>query len=450
MRMFMLILILSCGFFVSAQETDASVTHQEVLSLQQAIDYAIANNVQTQNASLDIEIAKQQVRETIAQGLPQINANLDYDYYLKQPVSLIPGEVFGGEPGTQIPVTFGTKQNFAAGIQWQQLLFSGSYLVGLQSAKAFKQISELGKEKTDEQITEAVINAYSGVLVAQENQGIVNKNLQVANRNLYEIEEIYKAGFAEEQSVDQIKYTNKQLETTLAFAQRQEKIALDALKYIIGMEQSTHLTLSTPIEEVMTEDLALLQDITDEKLAEHIDYRLAENQVKTGVLQVKYQKTFALPTLSAFLNHSYNENGNEFIFFTDDKTTFQTTLLGFRMQIPIFSGFERSARTQQAKLKLQQAELKRDNTKQELIQKAKQAKLEYENALDNYETNQELVRLSQSIYDKEKIKFFEGLSTSTELATAENQLYQSENQLIQAMLQVVSAKTALNQALGNY
>ena len=120
------------------------------------------------------------------------------------------------------------------------------------------------------------------------------------------------------------------------------------------------------------------------------------------------------------------------------------------MQIPIFSGFERSARTQQAKLKLQQAELKRDNTKQELIQKAKQAKLEYENALDNYETNQELVRLSQSIYDKEKIKFFEGLSTSTELATAENQLYQSENQLIQAMLQVVSAKTALNQALGNY
>ena len=446
MKKYILVFLVLTGFVFAQQNADET----KHFTLQEAIDYALANNYQFKSAALDVQIAQQQVRETIAQGLPQIDANLDYDYYLKQPVSLIPGEVFGGEPGTQIPVTFGTKQNFAAGLQWNQLLFSGSYLVGLQSAKAFKQISELGKEKTEEQIKEAVINAYSAVLVAKENQDIVAKNLSVADRNLYEIEEIFKAGFAEQQSVDQLRYTQKQLKTTLSFAQRQEKIATDAFKYVIGFPQENEVVLTTPVEEVMQEDLALLQEINPENLDKHVDYRLAENQVLTSELQVKYQKTFALPTLSAFLSHSYNESGNEFLFFTDDKTTFQTTLLGVRMNVPIFSGFARSARTQQAKLALQKAELVRDNMKQDLVQKAEKARLEYENALDNLRTAEDLVELSQSIYDKEKIKFFEGLSTSTELATAENQLYQSENQYIQSILQVVATKNSLNQALGNY
>ena len=457
------------GIWLSAQQPDAQ---PQTFTLQEAIDFAVANNFQVKSADLDVEIAKQQVRETIAQGLPQINGNLNYDYYIKQPLSILPDfitpsiinanqnlgliteeqaqEAYQSMVGPPQAVVFGMSNSFSAGITLEQLLFSGSYLVGLQSAKAFRQISELGREKTEDQIKEAVINAYTAVLVAQENQQIVTKNLEVADRNLYEIQEIFNAGFAEEQSVDQLRYTQRQLQTTLNYAQRQEQIAIDAFKFVIGLAQETPVTLTTPVEEVMSQDLALLQEVNPEQIENHIDYRLAQNQVLTGELQVKYQKTMALPTLSAMLNHAYNENGNEFLFFSDDKTSFQNTLLGVRMNVPIFSGFARSSRTQQAKLNLQKAELARDNTYQNLVQQAEQARLDYENALENLETAEELVRLSQSIYDKEQIKFFEGLSTSTELATAENQLYQSENQYIQAILQVVQAKTALNQALGNY
>lgn len=452
--------------------TAFTTAQQESFTLQEAIDHAIANNVNVKSADLDVEIAKQQVRETISQGLPQINGNLNYDYYIKQPLSILPDFItpsiinanqglgliteeeaqaaYQNMVGAPQALVFGTSNNFSAGITWDQLLFSGSYLVGLQSAKAFKQISELGREKTEDQIKEAVINAYAAVLVAQENQVVINKNLDVANRNLYEIQEIFKAGFAEEQSVDQLRYTQTQLQTSLNYARRQEQIAKDAFKYVIGLDQKNDVVLTTDIEEVMTEDLALSQEINIENLENHVDYRLAQNQVKTGELQVKYQKTFALPTLSAFLTHGYNESGNEFLFFTDDKTSFQNTLLGIRMNVPVFSGFARSARTQQAKLNLQKAQLALENTRQELIQKAESARLEYASAMDNLRTAEQLVELSQSIYDKEKIKFFEGLSTSTELATAENQLYQSENQYIQSILQVVAAKTSLNQALGNY
>lgn len=445
---------------------------QETLSLQEAINYALENNYNVKSAALDIDVAQQKVRETIAIGLPQISGNVNYDYYIKQPVSILPdfispavigtnqalgliseqeaNQALQNLTGSTQAVTFGTKHNFSAGATLEQLIFSGSYLVGLQSAKAFKEISILGKEKTESQIKEAVINAYTGVLVADENIKILQKNVKVTNRNLFEIEEIYKAGFAEEQSVDQLKYSKMQLVTSLNYAQRQKGIAENVLKYIIGLDQTINIELKSSIEQLMDEDLALSKDINAQELQKHIDYRLAENQVKTGELQVKYEKTFALPTLSAFLSHTYNEAGNEFVLFNDDKTSFQTTLLGVRMNIPIFSSFARSAKTQQAELKLQQAELTLQNAQDKLLQEAQKAQLEYQNAYDNYETAKELVDLSQSIYDKEKIKFFEGISTSTELATAENQLYQSENQYIQAILQVVSAKTELNQALGNY
>ncbi len=450
----------------------AQETETKSFTLKEATEYALQNNFNVRNAGLDIDIAQQQVRETIAQGLPQINGNLGYDYYIKQPVSILPdfitpsvintnqnlGLITQDEAqdalntlvGPPQAVIFGTKQNFSAGVQWDQLLFSGSYLVGLQSAKAFKKISELGKEKTETQIKEAIVNAYSAVLVAGETVKIIQKNVEVVNRNLFETNEIFKAGFTEQQSVDQLNYSKKQLDYSLNYAKRQKDIAEKTLKYIMGLDQEVDITLMTTIEDIIGEDLNLLKDIELEELKRHIDYRLADNTLTTSELQIKYQKTFALPTLSGFFSYSYNENGNDFLLFQDNKTSFRTSLAGIRMNIPIFSGLARTSRTQQAKLNYEKAMVDMESTKQNLIKNAKQAQLEYENALENYQTNQELVSLSQNIYDKEQVKYFEGISTSTELTTVENQLYQSEAQLIQSVLQVVSAKANLKQALGLY
>lgn len=465
MKKLLSIMLIMSVFLVFAQETPTAFT------LEEAINYALENNYNVKSASKDIDLADQKVQEAISSGLPQISGNVNYDYYIKQPVSILPDFItpavigtnqalglidnqqandalsaLSGEPQA---VTFGTKHNFSAGAKLEQLIFSGSYLVGLQSAKAFREISKLGKEKTESQIKEAIVNAYTAVKVAELNQGVIKKNLDVSNKNVFEISEIYKAGFAEEQSVDQLKFSQKQLETSYNFAQRQKEIAKKALKYLMGLDQSSELNLTTAVEEITKSDLVLMSE-DDTQLENHIDIKLAENTVKVNELQVKYQKTFALPTLSAFLSHTYSEVGNEFVLFNEDKTSYQTTLMGIRMNIPIFSSFQRSARTQQAKLSLEKAELDLTNAKQQLTQKVESAKLDYLNALDNHETSKELVELSQKIYDKEKVKFFEGMTTSTQLTTAETQLYQSENQYIQSILQLVSAKTALNQTLGNY
>ena len=183
--LFVIAILLSIN--LSAQE---SIT----LSLEEAIDYAIENSYSAINASRDIEAAKKKKWETTTIGLPQISATIDYQNWIKQQVSLIPAKFFGGVEGEFTEVAFGTKQNMSATATLNQLIFDGSYLVGLQSAKTYLQISENAKEKTDLGIREAVINAYGNVLLSEESILILEKNVVTLEKNLKETNQIYLNG----------------------------------------------------------------------------------------------------------------------------------------------------------------------------------------------------------------------------------------------------------------
>ncbi len=180
-------LVILFGYLTNAQE-------QYSLTLQQAIDFALENNRSAKNATRDIEAAKKQKWETTATGLPQIEAKIDYNNWLKQQVSLIPAEFFGGNPGEFAEIEFGTKQTMNATATVKQLLFDGSYLVGLQSAKVFLEISKNAKVKTDLEVRKAVINAYGNVLLAKESVKILERNKDVLQKNLNETTKIYENG----------------------------------------------------------------------------------------------------------------------------------------------------------------------------------------------------------------------------------------------------------------
>ena len=138
MHKFIAILI-GCISFSALSQQDI----KEQLSLQEAIDFALKNNRNAILATKDIEAAKQQKWETIATGLPQVDAEINYQNFLKQQVSVVPAEIFGGQAGELTEVVFGAQQTATGTATLRQLIFDGSYLVGLQSAKVFLEISKL-------------------------------------------------------------------------------------------------------------------------------------------------------------------------------------------------------------------------------------------------------------------------------------------------------------------
>ena len=428
-----IIMLSMLGVFSFAQE-------EMRFSLEEAIQHTLSHNFDMLKADLEIEKAERKVWETTATGLPHIDGAIDYQNNIQMQKIFLMDTVFQA----------GQKQNISPSIQINQLIFSGSYIVGLQSAKAYKEISGLAKEKTKAQLTEAVINAYAAVAIADENLNILENNLKSSEKNLNDISEIFKAGFAEEQDVDQLNYTLKQLKASKNFAQRQRQSALNSLKFIMGIDQDTHLVLTNNLDDLMVDHLALLRDDLKAEIDKHIDYQIANHQVLTSELQVKYQKTMALPSLSTYLSHSENWSTNEAALFKDFGNHFASTIWGIKLNVPIFSSFERRAKTQQAQIDLEMAEVERKKTEQKLIQDVRNAEVAYDNAIESYYTSKELVDLSSKILEKEQIKFNEGISSSMDLTNAEEQLYRAQNQYIQAAFDVMQSKTALYQALGQY
>jgi outer membrane protein TolC len=437
----LLILLLFTVSFGFSQEIP------QTLTLQEAVDYALENNRTAKNAKRDIEAAKLQKWETIASGLPQVSASIDYNHWLKQQVSLIPAEFFGGNPGEFAEVTFGTKQTVNATATLKQKIFDGSYLVGLQSAKVFLEISKNAKEKTDLEVRKGVINAYGNVLLAEESVKILDRNISVLQKNLDETTKIYENGLGEEESVEQLQITLSGLQSNLSNTERLKGLAYKMLNITLGVDVETNIVLTDSLNSLTSQNIVLSLLNADENVEQTIDYRIAENDKVSKELLLKLEKSKALPTLNAFINGGYLGNNDKFQFLKSSQQWFGTSLLGVSMNIPIFSSGMRAAATKRAKINLEKAKDDLTETEQTLKLQIETAKSEYKFAIEDYHNKKENLSLAERIEKKNQTKFFEGIATSFDLRQAQTQLYSTQQELLQAMLDVINKKAALETVL---
>ena len=440
----LLLAVLFCAN-LRAQESETSRVY--TFSLEEAIAFGIDNNYAARISSKDIDKALKQKWEIIAQGLPQITGNLDYQNFLKQPVTLIPAEITGGEPGTFTPVRFGTQQNLNGTATWNQLIFDGSYIVGVQSAKTLLQISKNAKTKTDQQVKSSVINAYGNVLLAEESVKILQYNIETLEKNYSDTKKIFENGLTEEENVEQLEITLIGLKNNLNRNKRNRDISYEMLNLTLGLPVQTRLKLTEDLNILALRyfDLELLaKDISVE---ENIDYRIAENQAEAARIYVRLEQSKALPRLSAFVNYGFQGNSESFSFLQNDQKYFTQSILGVNLSIPIFSSGMRGARTQQKKIEYDQALIQLDQTKNQVRLEIDSAKNNYEYSLENYKTQQQNLRLAERIENKNQIKFSEGLATSFDLRDAQTQLFSAQQELLQSMLNVITNKVELENLL---
>ena len=429
MKSLLKLLIITVSYFGFAQETPQN------FSLQEAIDFALENNRQAKNATLDIEAAKKQKWETTATGLPQVNAAVDYQNLIKQQFESVDFNQDG------IP-DFGAKNSVNASATLSQLLFDGSYLVGLQSAKVYLEISKNSKEKTDLEVRKAVINAYGNVLMAEESVSILENNIKILQKNLDETTKIYENGLEEEESVEQLQITLSSVQSNLNNTKRLKNLAYQMLSITIGLDYNAPIILTDDLESLTVKNI--LQDgIEDADVKNTIDYKIAANDKTSKELLLKLEKSKALPTLSAFLSGAYIGNNNEFKFLSDQQKWIGTATFGASLNIPIFSSGMRSAATQRAQINLEKAQINLDETEQQLKLQIEAAKSDFILATEEYENKKQNLNLAERIENKNQTKFFEGVGSSFELRQAQTQLYTAQQEFLQAMLDVINTKAEL-------
>ncbi len=436
---YILIFLISISVF-SQEET-------KHFSLQEAIDFALLNNRTAKNAALDIEAAKQQKWETTSTGLPQISAEIGYQNFLKQQISLIPAEFFGGNPGDFAEITFNTKQNVIATATLSQKIFDGSYLVGLQSAKVFLEISKNAKIKTDLEVRKAVINAYGNVLIAEESVAISEKNKSILEKNLNDLTKIYENGLEEEESVEQLKITLSGVNSSLNNTVRLKILAYQMLNITLGLDIYNQTILTDSLESLTVQNISLELADSNLNLDNSIDFQIAQNDKRAKELLLKLEKSKALPTINSFINGGYSAYGNNFNFTSKNQKWFGSSLFGVNMSIPIFSSLGRSAATQRAKINLAKAKDDLIETEQKLQLKTAAAKSDYQFAIEDYDNKKQNLALAERIEQKNQTKFFEGIASSFDLRQAQTQLYKAQQDYLQGMLDVINKKAELETIL---
>lgn len=425
-------------FFVVG--TMSSQEKQIEFSMNEAIDYALKNSYENRVAVKNIDAAKQKKWETTTIGLPQIDAKVDYINNLKQQ---FPGIDFN-QDGI---VDFGAKQSITGTATLRQLLFDGSYLVGLQSAKTYLQISRQAKQKTELGTREAVINAYGNILVTEKSIEILLRNKKVNDGLLREAKLAFDNGLAEEEQVEQFEITKGNIDNNIRSANRLKIIAYKMLNITLGNDISTKLTLTDDLDSLVLSNTNLSLVSHDFNLNSHIDFKIAQNDRESKRLLMRLEQSKALPSLSAFVNYSQVANSDSFTFFKTSQSWIPTSVFGVSLNVPIFSSFKRRSKTKQAKIALETADIRLEEIKLKLKLQAENAKSDYQLSIDTYQTAKRNLNLSERIEKKQQIKFNEGITTSFDLLQAQNQLYTQQNNYIQSMLNIIASKATLENAL---
>ena len=429
--------------FICLLLLSTDIKSQDSFSLEDAINYALQNNRLSKNATSDLEIANAKKWETIATGLPQISAFFDYSNNIKQPISLVPAEFFGGNPGEFAELSFGTKQTLDGSLTLRQLLFDGSYMIGLASIELFMDIAKKAKIKTDIEVKKATISAYGNALVSQERVEILKRNLENVKNNLKEINKIYDSGFTELENVEQLTISYSSLKNSLDYLIKLNKTSLNLLKLIIGFDIDKEIILEDNLTGLILKNTDLTMPIEDFDIEKNIDYQLALNNKKSQKTLFNLEKSKALPTLSAFITGGYDGNSDSFEFFKSSQKWYGYSFAGVTMSVPIFSSLRRSAKTQQAKLEYEKSKVDLLESKKTILIELDNANSEYQFALNSYNNSVESLRLAEKIEKKNQIKFLEGLISGLDLRQAQLQLYSIQNELLQSMVELITKKINL-------
>lgn len=419
---------------------------QETVTLKQAIEYALQNKADAQNAQLDIRNADYQIMEAKAGALPKINgvANITYNPIL-QTTALDAGAFSGGPSNIQL-ITLGQKWNAGAGVQLSQALFNQQVFIGLKAAKSTKEFYQLNAQLTEEQIIERVSNAYFQVFTIQQKKETLESSYSSTEKARNIIKSLYDNGLAKMVDLDRTNVNLTNINTILKQQQNAINQAENALKFYMGM----------PIEnkiELVKADMEITPHLLDETVAsdERSEVKILNKQKELLQYNKKAVEAAYYPTVNLNANYSWQGLGDKFPLTNGKKNgvywaDYSAITLG--VNIPIFNGFATKARVEMAQIELDKLEVNLKDTKLGLDLTYQNAKSQIENSLLALENQKANVSLAETVTTNTKNNYQYGLATLTELLEAENALVEAKNNYSNAILEYKIAEIQYYKAKG--
>jgi outer membrane protein len=424
-----------------------SQTAAAEFTLQAAIDYALKHNAGYLNAEADANYNRYKKNEIMGQGFPQVNASVDLKDNVKLPTSLLPGQFFGAPPGTYIPVSFGVQYVATAGVSASQLIFNSSYIVGLQASKELINLSQKSIVRSKAETSQSVAKAYYGVLVNRERIKLLDLNIERLKTLRETTGALNENGFVEKIDVDRLQVSYNNLITEREKTARLVELTEVLLKFQMGYDLSQPITLTDKLDNaVNTAELASIPQTEKVDVSKRPEYMVLQSQVKLNEFDLKRHRLSYLPTLVAYGNYSTQFQSNELNF--DRKNWYPFAIIGATLNIGIFDGLQTNARVQQAKINVLKAQNTFNQVKASMELEAQSAAIAYKNAAVSVDMQEKNIGLARNIFEVAKKKYEQGVGSSLELNTAENDLRQAETNYYNALYDLIVARIDYQKATG--
>ncbi len=434
------VFLLSCLF---------SIAQPQKWTLSACIAHGLRYHEQLQLAYSDERIAKQKVLETIAQGLPQIQASGDLKYFYEIPTTMLPAVIIGGRPGEYIPVQFGVPWNVTLKLEATQLLFSATYLVGVKAAKALQTLTTYEIKQTRQEVIAKIAKAYYTVLIQQQQLKLLENQLQYLDTLLQHTAALVQEGFVQPLDYDRLKVNYENLKSEYENLKQLVELSKMLLKFQMGFPIKEPIALadtSLSLEAFNTVFLSWRKHVWSP--TEHPEYQKLIQLRRLRQLDVRRYRSLFLPTLVGFASIATQAQRTTFDLFDTKKRWFPIGVVGLQLNIPLFQGSQRFWKIQQAKLELKKTELQLQLFEKRLQLQQEQSLWQIEQQLKNiaqYERNRALAR---SVLETVQKKYKEGLASLIEVVQAQKDLREAEIQYFNALLTLHLSFVDYLQSLG--
>lgn len=415
---------------------------QSPMTLQQCVQYGLTKNAGVLKSKLEMDLTDEKRNEARSGYLPQVSGSIQVMDNLKLQTSILPGELIG-QPGTQVPVQFGTKYNTSAGIDAKQVIYDQSLIYGMKLTEKSTKVSEINARKTEEQLIYDIASAYYAAQVSFTQKELVKSNL-IQVDSLLKITKIqFDNDAAKQLDLDKLTVNQTNLQTELATSTSNYEKQLILLKYYMGMPLDA--AIEVPVIDMKEQSAPLINTET----LNNTDLELL--QAQRGVYSVTLQQIRAgyLPSLSLNFHSSVQNQQNTLRMFEKGARWFPNTYLGVSLNIPIFDGLSKNSRVKQTKIQMEQSELEEQYLAENL-------KMQRANANNTLKTNQAAlasqqrnIELAQKVYEITQAQFVGGIATMTDIVNAETSLRDAQTNYLRALIQVKLGELDLIKTTGN-
>ena len=425
-----------------------SLSQEKKLSLNDCIELAIENNENLKNSKLEERVSKALSKEYLSIGFPQINFDGGLQYNHDVPKSLIDISRFmpGVPEGTEQEVQFGQTYDGRVDLFVNQMIFNGSYFVGLSAARELVRLSEKLTERNEIDINESVQKAFFTVLNTKSRIDLVEANLNRLNTLLGQTNELYINGFIEKLDVDRIQVAYNNLKSEKIKADRFYKLSKEVLNFQIGLPVGTDIELTGELTEEVINNFNY--NLDDFDYSKRIEYSILQTDKNLKFYDLKNNRSQYLPQIYANYNYGYNTSSSNYDLFFDSNRWKSFGTVGLKIIIPIFDGFLKRSKINQSKYKIEQVENQMMFLERSINLQINQSISNYENTKESLLISKQNLELAQNVYLATEKKYKEGVGSNLEVIDSNNSLKIAQNQYYNSLYESIIASIDIKKTLG--